>query len=260
MSAATSITDVANDDHVLNGATWQAFGCSPAQVTSWCPPGEPKDFARPVNAEADPVTVYYGHVCSPIGETVEEATTAAANGLSLGEQTALESWVQADVLAPEAIDITPESGPVNLLNSLRLLEAALALGYGGTGVLHVPASFAGPLGSAGLIVPSGSTYRTWLGHTLALGAGYELNVGPGSAGTDGRWLYATGPVAIRRGPIVTLPAAVDTAINDRYVLAERTYVVQVECAVYAIETTGASCCDGGSGGDGGDGNFLELEN
>lgn len=245
------------DPHELLGVQWSPISCAEAETTTWCPPGDeevqPKTFSGGGIAYAEPVTVYHGRVCSPIGQTYEEAVEYARAGLAIGEPRALEAWFLGEVLAPNATDITPVSGAVSIVDGIGALEGWLAMTYGGVGVIHAAAGLAASLGSGHQLVREGARYTTWLGNYVALGAGYELaNVGPDGedapAGTS--WMYITGPVVGRRDGVNLTPdtdsQSIDIQLNDRYVLAERTWVLGYECAVGAINVISAGCCGAGS--------------
>lgn len=237
-----------DDLHELNGVAWVPMSCAEAQATDWCADDiATKTFAGTEPAQANPVTVYYGHRCSPIGQARDEAETYARAGLSIGEPRALEAWVQTTLLAPAATDLTP-GGPVPAATGVSLLEGALAVDYGGVGVLHAPAGASALLAAGSQLVREGARMITWLGNRVALGAGYQVsNVDPNGDPADPGvlWLYISGPVTIRQQQ-PDVPGAnptgeqhapwegvIDTTLNDRYVLAERTSVVQVECGVFA---------------------------
>ena len=118
-------------------------------------------------------------------------------------------------------------------------------GYGGVGTLHVPAAgLAALLGCCNILRedPATGSLRTLAGNCAIIGAGYSaLNTGPGGTPADPgtAWLYITGPLVIRRGPVDTIPGqpgqSVNTRTNDRRVLVERTYVVGTTCTVCAIQ-------------------------
>ncbi len=89
---------------------------------------------------------------------------------------------------------------------------------------------------------------TTQGVPVAAGAGYtEANTGPnGIPAPDGSWwVYITGPVHIRRGPITETPPAqgFDPRTNDITALAERQYVVGWDsCLTAAVLFTPSCCC------------------
>ncbi|MFF3665461.1 hypothetical protein [Microtetraspora malaysiensis] len=256
LGGCTTLIDV-TDPHELLGVDWLGLSCAEAHPTDWCPTDDagnplpappPKQFDRPSAETAGPVTIYAGAVCSALGFSYEEATDQAKLALSMGEGRALEEWFWQNVLAPQAVDRTPAAGPVSVAQGIALLEGWLATDYGGVGVLHVPAGATALLGRFNQIVLQGTRARTWLGNCITLGAGYAVNTGPdGSPAPAGQaWLYASGPVVVRRGPVDVVPGSRNASINirnnDRMVLAERTFVPYTTCAVEAVLVDLCLCC------------------
>lgn len=253
LNACTTVVDV-EDSHELMGVEWLALGCCP--VLEWqdpClteesageeSPGErpEKHFCRPTVEHASPITLYAGAECSTFGWTYEEAVAHARAMMDLGEQHGLEAAFWTNRLAADAVDLTPAAGPVSPAQGVAALEGCLAEGYGGVGVLHVPAGLAALLGCCNVLTedPATGTLRTLAGNCAVIGAGYSaMNTGPGGIPADPgtAWLYITGPVHIRRGPLDVIPdrsASVNIRTNDRRVLVERTYVVGTTCTVCAI--------------------------
>ncbi|MFI9026306.1 cupin [Streptomyces sp. NPDC053560] len=249
----TDVRDV-SDEHELLGVEWLALGCCP--VESWTDPcvddespgdespGPPpeKEFCRPQTEHASPITLYAGTECSTIGWSYDEARRHAEATLALGEQRGLESAFWRTTLTADAVDVTPQAGPVSLGEGVAALEGCLAETYGGVGTLHVPTGAAALLGCCSIAAedPSGAL-RTLAGNCVVIGAGYSAeNTGPGGTPADPgtAWLYITGPLTIRRGPATTIPdragPSVNTRTNDRRVLVERTYVVGTTCTVCAV--------------------------
>lgn len=253
LAGCTTVRDV-TDPHELMGVEWMALGCCPVRDTTWCPdespgqsPGPPmeKEFCPPGHEAAQPVTLYAGAECSALGWSYEEARAHALATLELGEQRGLEEAFQRYVLGPQAIDLTPEGGPVSIAQGVAALEGCLAESYGGRGVLHVPTGVAALLGCCNIAHrDAGGTLSTLAGNCITIGAGYSsANAGPdGEPAEDGSaWLYISGPVVVRRGPIDVIPdragASIDRRFNDRRVLAERTYVPATTCTVCAIRVS-----------------------
>lgn len=254
-ASCTTVTDVTEDRiHELNGVEWMALGCCP--VLDWpdpCneespgdeSPGAPpqKEFCRPTTEHASPITVYAGAECSALGWTYEEARAHAEASMALGEQQALEAAFWRNKLAMDAIDLTPAAGPLSIAQGVAVLEGCLAESYGGVGTLHVPAGAAALLGCCNLVRedPATGSLRTLAGNCAVIGAGYSsANTGPGNIPADPgtAWLYITGPLVIRRGPVDTIPdrpgPSVNIRNNDRRVLVERTYLVGTTCTVCAV--------------------------
>jgi hypothetical protein len=253
LNACTTVVDV-NDVHELMGVEWLALGCAP--VRRWIDPcaveespgespGEParKEFDRPQIEAADPITLYTGVECSTMGWSYEEAVEHARATMDLGEQQGLEAAFMEAHLSMAAVDLTPAAGPVSIAQGVAALEGCLAESYGGVGTLHVPAGAAALLGCCNILSKDQETgsLGTLAGNCAVIGAGYSaLNYGPGGlpAEPGTTWLYITGPVHIRRGPLDVIPdrsASVNIRTNDRRVLLERTYVVGTTCTVCAIQ-------------------------
>lgn len=250
--SAASVVDVA-DRHELLGVDFPQRGCGPSHDTDWCPPGggdvPVKEFNRVEWGTAAPVTIYHGSECSTVGFTFDDARDDAREGLLLGEARALEEWYMTTVLATASTtDVTPVGGPVSVAQSIGVLEGELSQVYGGIGVLHVPTGLSSMLAQAGQYDFNAERRRTWLGNVFALGAGYQANLGPdGTEAPAGQaWLYATGPVVIRRGAVEDVPpsepGSLDLTDNNRYVLTERTSVIQTACVVLATLTNIACEC------------------
>lgn len=265
----TTLIDVPDPLHELNGVEWLALGCCPVRV--WPDPCEEspgeespgespgdespgeespadpamKEFCRPEIEHARPITVYTGTECTGIGWTHAEARAHAIATFELGEQAAVEIGFWQDKLTQDAIDITPPDGPLDIAQGVAALEGCLAESYGGVGTLHVPAGAAALLGCCNILRddPTGELgLRTLAGNCAVIGAGYAAeNTGPGGipAEPGTAWLYITGPLAIRRGPVDVIPdqpgQAMNTRTNDRRILVERTYVVGTTCTVCAVQ-------------------------
>ena len=261
-ASCTTVTDVTEDRiHELNGVEWLALGCCPVRdwpdpcETDESPgdesPGAPpvKEFCRPQVEHAAPITVYAGAECSTLGWSYDEARQHAEATLALGEQHALEAAWWRTKLTMEAVDLTPAAGPVTIAQGVAALEGCLAESYGGVGTLHVPAGAAALLGCCNIVRedPATGALRTLAGNCAVIGAGYSAeNSGPGNlpAEPGTAWLYITGPLVIRRGPVDTIPdrpgPSVNTRNNDRRVLVERTYVVGTTCTVCAVQVVTCS--------------------
>lgn len=256
LGGCTRVIDV-DDEHELLGVEWMALGCCPVQDwPDWCPPEEEspgeespagpptKEFCSPGHEHAEPITIYAGVECSTIGWSYEEAVRHVRASLALGEQQAVESAFWRYHLAPRAVDLTPQGGAVNIAQGVAALEGCLAEQYGGVGTLHVPAGAAALLGCCNIAYRDGDSLRTLAGNCVIVGSGYSAaNSGPdGTPAPPGEaWLYVSGPVVVRRGPVDIIPdragASVDYRVNTRRVLGERTYVPATTCVVCAIRVT-----------------------
>ncbi|MFC8465996.1 cupin [Streptomyces sp. NPDC057250] len=240
LSGCTTVIDV-TDPHELLGTEWRPLSCADAHDTTWCPPdGDPdvpaKTFARPGICTAPPVAIYAGSECSTIGWSYAEALEHATETLRMGEQRALEEWLMREVLCEIAEDQTPDAGALSIAQGVGVLESWLGTEYGGRGVLHIPVGAGALLGCCNIAHLVDGSPETLVGNCIVLGAGYAVNVGPPDCTVaDGgeAWLYATSPIRVRREPAVPVPeddaAAVEIRTNDRRVLVERGYVVEIAC-------------------------------
>ncbi|WP_432100308.1 FAD-dependent oxidoreductase [Streptomyces sp. WAC 04229] len=195
LGGCTDVIDV-TDEHELLGVEWMALGCSPVRDTDWCPdesPGEEspgsvpgqKEFFAPTHEVADPITVYAGVRCSTIGWSYQEAIEHVRASLELGEQQGVESAFWRYTLAPRAVDLTPDDGPVSLAQGVAALEGCLAESYGGVGTFHVPTGAAALLSCCNIAYADGNRLSTLAGNCVIVGSGYsgELWTGrlPGAA-------------------------------------------------------------------------------
>lgn len=210
-----------------------------------------KTFDRPRICTYAPITVYAGVTCSTLGLSYEEGQARSLEQLRLGEARALEDWYMRNVLCAYATgnDLTPVAGALSSVIGVGVLESWLATNYGGQGVLHVPAGAAAMLSRDRLIERDGEgNWRTAMGNCVVLGSGYATNVGPATLPATGcvtadagaAKIYITPPVRVRRdAPYLANQnegQSVRTATNDRYALAETTFVVETACCMAAVVT------------------------
>ncbi|MCM1964842.1 cupin [Streptomyces sp. G1] len=242
LTGCTTVITV-TDPHELLGTEWRPLSCAEVRDTSWCPDDDespaviaPKEFDRPGICTAAPVTLVAGAECSTIGFSYPEAVEQATETLRLGEQRGLEDWFMREVLCTIGEDLTPAAGALSVAQGIGALESWLATEYGGRGVLHVPVGVGALLGCCNIAHAEDDSLRTLAGNCLVLGAGYAVNVGPPdctAADPGEAWLYVTSPIRVRRDAPAIVPdtsgASVNTSTNDRRVLAESTFVVEIAC-------------------------------
>jgi hypothetical protein len=253
LGGCVEVVDVP-DVHELLGTEWMPLSCADAHDWSWCNEDgtsgpSPKTFERPGVCSAAPITIYAGATCNTIGWPYDEAVRHARETLRMGEQRALEEWFMREVLCPMAVDLTPAGGAVNITQGVATLEGWLAETYGGQGILHAPAGIAALLGCCNAVQLENGSPRTLMGNCAVLGAGYAANVGPPDcteAAPGEAWLFVTGPIRVRREAPQIVPnedrESVRTVSNDRFVLAERSFVVEVSCCEAAAIKVGFCAC------------------
>ncbi|MFF4391446.1 cupin [Streptomyces sp. NPDC001552] len=242
LGGCTEIIDV-TDVHELLGTDWVPLSCAEAHDWEWCPdedesPGQPaeKIAERLGFCSAAPITIYAQVTCNPVAWSFQEAVRDARETLRMGQQRALEEWFMRDFLCTTGEDLTPAAGAVSIAQGVGALEDWLGTQYGGQGVIHIPAGAAALLGCCNVVHLERGNARTLLGNCVVMGAGYSLNSGPPDclpADPGEAWLYATSPLRIRQEAPEIVPntdgESVRITTNDRFVIAERGFVVEVAC-------------------------------
>jgi hypothetical protein len=192
---------------------------------------------------------YGGITCKAVAMDVEQAKQRVQQAFEAGESTAVEAGLMeyrfvandpetADLPGGWAAptDITPAAGAVKAAAGVALLEGYASRNYAGAPTLHLPVSIASLLAGVDTAVMDGNILRTKLGSKIAAGAGYDFpNTSPdgAEAAVGEKWLYATGEVVVGRSEL-QLREGFDQSTNDVVILAERGYVVAVDCFVAAI--------------------------
>lgn len=166
---------------------------------------------------------------STFGNTPASVQANAENALAVVEQKAIEAefW-NGDIaklltspndnryLASAAtIDLTPTSGTaVKPRLGQAILEGAIGDSpTGAEGVIHVTRDVASVLR---LERDGGKSIRTNLGTQVVAGAGYSRKGPSGAVAPNGtRWMYATGPVTVRRGSLHIVPEKVNQSVDVR---------------------------------------------
>jgi hypothetical protein len=222
-----------------------------AVTGGWCAPAakDLSDVAGWVNGFR--TAVYGGVTCKSVGGDMVKRKAEVERVFSMGESTGVERALMANRFKigpdldpgapvvnawPAPVDITPAAGAVKPTVGLGLLEGYGANNYAGAPTLHVPVAVASlALGINGAVW-DGDTLRSQLGSPIVAGAGYDYpNLGPtGAAAAVGeKWLYVTGSVVINAGDLIVRDA-LDQYKNDHVTLAERGYVIAVDCFAAAV--------------------------
>lgn len=266
-----SVAQVLDDTeaHDFCGVQAEPFACNTAKVISpVCPPTVPptKLFDDGVTlVTGDPFTVYASYHCRLPGRPLEEIQKRALAALALGEQRAVEFtlWTGGTQNAPAGtltprlsqpdctvLNATPgAAGALSVPGGLAALEDYAAGVYSGTPVMHAPRGLSAYAASSHLVIKDGASLVTPVGSFWAFGSGYSAaNTGPDGttapAGTA--WMYVTGMVQIRRSEVFLTPpdatAGINRSTNEVTQLAERSFVLLVDCACAAVLVTLGCCC------------------
>jgi hypothetical protein len=194
----------------------------------WC--GDPTDpdaekggTRPPFPDPFEPTTVWAFDQCDLTAQSQAEVRRNAAQWLRLQEQTAIEREFAARLL----LDAGAADPAADLTEAVGMLEAAFAVSNT-LGFIHASAALAAPAESARLILRSGSTLKTPLGHTWVFGGGYV-------EGLD-TTLVATSQVFGWRDS-VEVREAIEHKYNQFVAIAERSVLVGYEALIGAAEVT-----------------------
>jgi len=243
------------------GVQWDTYQCG-GTAHAWplaCPvpdgvvkvPGDPTGWR-----EADPFAVYAMEQCAPVGRPFAEAEAHVRQTLTAGEQTAVERILWSGdaatgidpTLATADAQVLAPTG--DLVTALGEMDQWLATSYGYPGLVHAPVRVAALAARENLILAGPNGLKmTPGGNIWVFGGGYDGSSPTGTAPADGHsWLYGTSRIAVYRGDVVVPPVAevFDRSSNTVYALAERIYLVAVECgAVAAVDATLGDVTDTG---------------
>jgi hypothetical protein len=196
-------------------------------------------------AQATPLRLVTGVSANLPGR--DDLLERARQQLAVSEQQSLEryAWSGAAGNRPRLADpATPvlagsDTAAVTLPHAVGVLEEFLADRVGGLGVIWAPRWTAGYWSQLSVNRVDGPRVVAPLGDPIVFAS--VPGVGPGPDGTQAgggeAWLYATGPVMVRRSPISMPPdlaSALDRRTNEVFALAERHYTVGWGCAVAAV--------------------------
>lgn len=212
----------------LSGTAWESWACiDPNVTTDTCVDGgdapDPKTFDGCRTSETfKAFTAYVGVQRS--GGAIGVATEMATNALNMAEEFAVERELWAAMLTAAGA-LPAATDPVVALGQV---EKGLAVGYRGTGIIHMDRVTATLLSDN--LVQRGSQLITTLGTPVVVGAGYDT--GDDEPGA----IIGTGNIAVRRS-VVSIHQAWNMAINDDLAVAERTFVVGWDCFIIGRAAT-----------------------
>ncbi|WP_273490610.1 MULTISPECIES: hypothetical protein [Gordonia] len=202
--------------HNYGGAS--AFGVWAAE---WCDaePGDLKtgDRPNPDTDPFDPITVWAFDECDLTAPSQDEVRVRVQQNLRLLEQVAVEREIAARLIA----DAPAGPAPGDLVAAVGHLEAELAK-TDTLGFIHASAGVASAAARDNLIIRTGSTSKTPLGHTWVFGGGYVDGLG--------KALIATSPTFGWRDEVV-VRETVDAPSNRFLAIAERSVVIGWESAI-----------------------------
>jgi hypothetical protein len=239
--ATTVIFD--NDERWLSGLTYPTIDAG-ASVTLAPITGKSDDLSGTEvispDPEKPPYRFYYpfdikaSMKASTMGSSPEEIYNNAEAVINTVTQKAVEIELWKGVIArtltasdangnryfgatagTDYTDVTPSgnAGGVKPRYAQALLEQALGdATIGSKGVLHTPRLLASIL----KVKDSDGVLKTNLGTPVVAGAGYSLTGPDGQPAAAGKaWMFATGPMTVRLGPVAVVPGEVSQAVDTR---------------------------------------------
>lgn len=240
LAAGTLITP--GSDRWLAGAWAGGFPPGPAHTHDPCSAGTDRaKIAAGPNATqiAGRFTVYLPGFCTAqsIGPDPTWWTNRLALAFQVYEGAAVERVLLSgdghgtlgNALADGNMEVLG-SGAVSALRAFELLEEAIAAH--GTGIIHAAPATVVAWDSLYLTENIRGVKRSKTsGNPIAVGAGYmgATPSGQSAPAADHEWAFASGPIEIYRGDLLSVPGnyaqALDRSVNDAVFIAERPYLI-----------------------------------
>ncbi|BCJ61591.1 hypothetical protein [Micromonospora endophytica] len=246
--SAAAVVDPADQREFHAGVEWEPQCVDAPAPTNTAAASEPNRAAMELPdgvplAQSQVIRLYTGLTGVLPGRP--DLLDRARRAMGLVEQQSLEHYVWSgdEGTTPHlAAASTPvlagsDAAPVALETGVGLLESHLAQAAGVLGVLWAPRWTAGWCVSKQLTRLEGPRLVAPLGNPVA----FVQTTGIGPDGdvpdADEAWLYATGPVMVRRSAVFLprLPEALDRTSNEVFAVAERFYTVGWGCTVAAVK-------------------------
>lgn len=221
-------------------------------TATWpCPTPDPepddKTFAEgPAWVSGVRFAGYDGFICKGIGYDIAGSESMAGAAYLLDEDRYIEEGLLAQRLSVSGSADWPDpvliEGVYEVREALAYLEAFAAANYRSVPTIHMSYGAASLLNDR--VQWEGSMYRTRLGSKISVGAGYDQpSIGVDTDGdpvvleldAETQYMWVTGEVFIARGEL-NVHTDMNRSTNEVVTLAERPYVVSVECVAAAIET------------------------
>lgn len=266
LQSARVVDDVGEEgiERFPNGVTVYPYPVGPAGAWDPCSTGSNREkipgAAVPI-PEFDAFVVYLADECSGFsvsrpGMTVDQAQKAYVARVQAALEAIESAAVEAELMAGAIMGGSPDQpflangdgafpwgdNPTTVVNAVAVLENEIAQ-TGRLGMLHCTPGFATTMKSHGLLEldPNGPL-RTVNGNVVVPGFGYAQvdstpDGGHPSPSALQEWVYATGPVELRRSRISIVPAtlaeALDRETNTVEYFAERAWAVDWDTVLQA---------------------------
>ena len=239
--------------------------CTMAKIDTICPTtgNYGSVTATPSQVQINPFFIYSIDQSSAFNRTTRDFYGRAQRNVLASEAYLIEKEFMSNTLGlPNPYILNPALTKTVVTDGVALApwhalaqveQAAAELLVGERIMIHMRPHILLVLSSANLVRREGNVWLTPMDSILVPGRGYPGTGPAGQAVIDGsEWIYATGRVQVRRGPIEYLPekleitsenpqgvpaSAVNRQTNDIYVAAQRAVSVSFNsnCAVIAAQ-------------------------
>lgn len=246
--AAAVVVDPADQREFQAGVEWEPLCVDAPAPTSAAAASDPDRAPMAVpdgvpSVQSAVIRLYAGLTGRSVARP--DLIDRARRAMGQVEQQSLEHYVwtgeagSEEFLAAADTEVLAGSdvAPVPLEEGVGRLEAHIADRAGVLGAVWAPRWTAGWFVGKGLTRVEGPRMVAPLGDPIVFAQ--TTGVGPGGAapGDDEAWLYATGPVMVRRSMVFLpkLPEALDRKDNEVFAVAERFYTVGWSCTTAAVK-------------------------
>jgi hypothetical protein len=246
------------DGHAfIGGLVYQTPFCKQGQGYAVnCPPGsKAASFTGGyTNASADPFMVLVGSECGAMSGDENRSPDQYSEDLVVNALRAQEQRLVENIFSTGAVGQAPSlssggtqlAAAANVVTGIQALEAAFAAVYGLPAVIHIPIVASAMIMNAHLLdKDSAGVWRTALGNAVSFGNYAGNRVDTGVAPAAGHTTLAiTGQVSVWRNDIFVSDweASIDKITNQVHRYAERTYLVDYECAPLGVDVDFTVCC------------------
>ncbi|MBM0227976.1 hypothetical protein [Micromonospora sp. ATA51] len=244
--SAAAVVDPADQREFQAGVEWEPLCVDAPAPTSVAAASDPDRVAMALpdgvpSVQAGVIRLYAGLTGRSTARP--DLLERARRALGAVEQQSLEHYVWTGeagndaYLADADTEVLAGAAAVPLEEGVGLLEAHIGDRAGVLGALWAPRWTGGWFASKALARIEGPRLVAPLGNPIVFAQTTGVGAGGAAPAAGEAWLYATGPVMVRRSAVFLpkLAEALDRTDNEVFAVAERFYTVGWSCAVAAVK-------------------------